>query len=257
MRALRAVLLNLTLYLSLAIYLTVGLPVLAMPRAAVMAFARYWGHYFLWLCRVVGGMKVEFRGLEKIPAGPLLIAAKHQSLWETFALLTVLRDPCFILKRELTYIPLFGWYAIRARQLPVDRKGGGSVLKNLGVRAREEVRRDNGRQLLFFPEGTRRPAGAEPAYRHGVSHIYEQLDVPCLPVALNAGLYWPRRSLQHRQGTILVTFLDPIPPGMTRTLFLSALQDKIETESDALLAEGIAALNRAGEAASNTYSKAD
>jgi 1-acyl-sn-glycerol-3-phosphate acyltransferase len=256
MRALRAVLLNLSLYLSLIVWMIVGLPLLVLPRAAVMAFARLWGHYFLWLCRVVGGMRVEFRGLEKIPAGPLLIAAKHQSLWETFALLAVLRDPCFILKRELTYIPFFGWYAIRARQLPVDRTGGGSVLKSLGERARAEVRRGNGRQLLFFPEGTRRPAGAEPAYRHGVSHIYEQLGVPCLPVALNAGLYWPRRSLQHRPGTILVTFLDPIAPGMNRMLFLSTLQDKIETESDALLAEGLAALNQAAEASSNSNSKA-
>lgn len=238
MPALRALFLNIALYLSLVAWLIVGLPLLLAPRAVLMVYIRAWGRYFLALCRGIGGMKVEFRGLDVIPDGPLLVAAKHQSIWETFALLAVFRDPCFILKRELTYIPLFGWYAIRARQLPVDRKGGGAVLKNLGQRARRELFRGQGRQLLFFPEGTRRSPGAEPAYRHGVSHLYGQLGAPCLPVALNAGLYWPRRSLRHRTGTILVAFLEPLPPGLPRADFLRELQDRIEGASNALLEEG-------------------
>jgi 1-acyl-sn-glycerol-3-phosphate acyltransferase len=148
-----------------------GIAGAAHAPASVDGLCARLGRFFLWLCRVVGGMKVEFRGLDRIPDGPLLIAAKHQSLWETFALLAIFRDPCFILKRELTWIPLFGWYAIRARQLPVDRKGGSSVLRDLGSRARDEVRRGKGRQLLFFPEGTRRPAGGTGLPPRGVAYL--------------------------------------------------------------------------------------
>lgn len=239
---LRPFLLNTALYASLVIWMIAALPTLVLPRGVLMAVVRAWGRYFLWLCRVVGGMDVEFRGRERIPQGPLLVASKHQSLWETFALLAVFRDPCFVLKRELTYIPVFGWFAIKARQLPLDRRGGPAVLKALNARAREEIRRDGGRQLLFFPEGTRKAPGAEPAYRLGIAHVYEAVGVPCLPVALNAGLYWPRRSMLHRTGTILVEFLEPIPPGLSRDVFFPLLQERIETASTALLREGVAAL---------------
>ena len=126
--------------------------------------------------------------------------------------------------------------------LPVDRRGGGRVLIELNQRAREEVRRGAGRQLLFFPEGTRRPAGAPPAYRQGVSHVYEKLGVPCLPVALNSGLYWPRRSLRLRPGTVLVEFLEPLPPGLPRHDFFQRLQSGIEEASDRLFREGLAEL---------------
>jgi 1-acyl-sn-glycerol-3-phosphate acyltransferase len=236
---LRPILLNTALYASLIVWLIAALPTLVLPRAALMAVMRAWGGYFIALCRIVGGMDVEFRGRERIPAGPLLVASKHQSLWETFALLAIFRDPCFVLKRELTYIPIFGWYAIKARQLPLDRRGGPAVLKALNARARDEVRRDGGRQLVFFPEGTRRPPGAEPAYRFGIAHVYDAVDVPCLPVALNAGLFWPRRSMNHRAGTILVEFLEPIPPGLPRDVFFARLRDEIETGSAALLGESL------------------
>lgn len=239
---LRPILLNTALYVSLTIWMIAALPTLVLPRAVLMAVARAWGRFFIGLCRIVGGMDVEFRGLDRIPAGPLLVASKHQSIWETFALLAVFHDPCFILKRELTYIPVFGWYAIKARQLPLDRRGGPAVLKALNARAREEVRRDKGRQLLFFPEGTRRAPGADPAYRLGIAHVYEAVGVPCLPVALNAGLFWPRRSMNHRTGTILVEFMDPIPPGLPRDVFFGRLQQEIESGSTALLHESLSAL---------------
>jgi 1-acyl-sn-glycerol-3-phosphate acyltransferase len=138
---------------------------------------------------------------------------------------------------------VFGWYAVRARMLPVDRRGGASVLADLNQRARLELRNGLGRQLIFFPEGTRRAPGAPPAYRHGVSFVYQSLEVPCLPVALNSGLYWPRRSLALRQGTVLVEILDPIPPGLPRDEFFPRVQQDIETASDKLLREGCAALD--------------
>jgi 1-acyl-sn-glycerol-3-phosphate acyltransferase len=239
MPPLRSLLLNALLYLSLVGIMILALPTLVLPRAALMAYVRGWGRYYIWLCRVVGGIGVEFRHLDRIPKGPLLIAAKHQSIWETFALLSQFEDPCFILKQELAWIPLFGWYALKAHMLPVDRRGGTAVLSKLNRRAREEVRSGAGRQILFFPEGTRRPAGAPPKYRHGISHVYETLGVTCLPVALNSGLFWPRRSLNLRQGTVLVEFLEPIPPGLSRDTFLATVQERVETASDRLLEEGL------------------
>ncbi|WP_196240245.1 lysophospholipid acyltransferase family protein [Alsobacter soli] len=235
----RSLALNAVLYVSLVLYMLLALPSFVLPRSALMAYVRGWGHYFVWICRVIGGIGLEVRGRENIPPGPLLVASKHQSIWETFALIGLFDDPCFILKQELTWIPLFGWYAMKARMLPVDRRGGSGVLRQLNERARSEIRRGAGRQLLIFPEGTRRAAGAPPAYRHGVVHMYEKLGVPCLPVALNSGLFWPRRSLKHRQGTVLVEILPPLPPAMPRDAFASELQQRIEEASDRLLAEGL------------------
>jgi len=193
-----------------------------------------------WLLRVLVGTRVEFRGLENIPQGPLLIAAKHQSAWETFALLPLFSDPAFILKQELMRIPVFGWFAAKARMIPVNRKGGSGALKAMTRRAQADMA--EGRQILIFPEGTRRPAGAPPDYKFGVAHLYSSLQVPCLPVALNSGLYWPRRALLRRPGTILVEVLPAIPPGLGRAAFLARLEHDIETASDRLLAEGLAAL---------------
>lgn len=238
----RTLVFTVALYASLLVIMTVMSPTLLLPRPALMRVVHMWSRYFLWLCRTLGGIGIELRGVEKRPPGPLLVAAKHQSTWETFALIGLFEDPCFILKQELTWIPLFGWYALKARMLPVDRRGGSGVLNRLNERAREELRAGTGRQLIFFPEGTRRPPGAPPAFRHGVSHVYQGLDVPCLPVALNSGLYWPRRSLALRRGTIVVEFLDVIPPGLARGEFLPRLQDAIETASDRLLREGAEAL---------------
>jgi len=156
--------------------------------------ATTWGRLNLFLLRVICGVKYEVRGREKIPKGrPLLVAAKHQSAWETFALLHLFDDPLFIVKRELMWIPIFGWLMIKGRMVPVDRSAGGQALNAMTDRARIELA-DN-RQLIIFPEGTRRAAGAEPRYKHGVVHLYASMQVPCVPVALNSGLFWPRRSI--------------------------------------------------------------
>lgn len=242
MRVLRSILFQLAFYLATTLYLLAFLPLLpflsrkTLWRVGVMS----WAATTAWLLRVIVGTRAEFRGLENIPPGPLLIAAKHQSAWETIALLPLFSDPAFVLKRELMTIPVFGWFAARARMIPVDRKGGSAALKAMARRAREDMA--EGRQILIFPEGTRRPAGAEPDYKFGVAFLYAGLGVPCLPVALNSGLYWPRRSLQRRPGTILVEVLPPIPPGLDRATFVARLEREIETASDRLLQEGLAAL---------------
>ena len=232
----RSILFNLLFYLNLVVLLIAAIPTLLMPRGAIIEMAKLWGRTSLWLLRVICGTKVEFRGLEKIPNGPLIVAAKHQSTWETFALLPLFKHPVFIVKRELMWIPLFGWFMWKGRMISVDRGSGSQALSAMTARARDTIR--SGRQLFIFPEGTRRPAGAEPKYKFGVAHLYEVVGVPCVPVALNSGLFWRRRSFLRLPGTIVVEFLDPIAPGLDKQAFFTLLQNDIETATARLVDEG-------------------
>jgi 1-acyl-sn-glycerol-3-phosphate acyltransferase len=240
MLALRSHLYNVVFYLNLSVLLVFALATFAMPRkAGIIRMAQLWGRTSLWWLRTIVGTRVEYRGLDRIPPGPLLIAAKHQSFLETFALLPCVDDPAFILKQELQWIPVFGWLTIKAGMIPV-RRGRSGALAEL-KRSAARVRR--GRQVIIFPEGTRRAPGAEPAYRLGVAHLYESLEVPCIPVALNSGLFWPRRHYLRRPGTVVIEFGEPIPPGLEREAFMALLEERIETASDRLLAEGRRALD--------------
>ncbi len=232
----RSLLFNIAFYINIVVWMIVLLPTFLLPRRMFMRAVQAWAKSSLWLMRVLAGTAVEYRGLERIPAGGFVVASKHQSLWETFALLPVFDDPTFILKRELRWIPMFGWYTRKADCIPVDRKAGSQALLAMTAKAREEVR--DGRQILIFPEGTRRPAGAPPAYKYGVSHLYKSLGVPCLPLALNSGLYWPRRKFIRRPGTIVLEILEPIPAGLERAVMFQLLQERIESASDRLYDEG-------------------
>ena len=233
---LRSILFNVLFYLNLLVHFIVAIPTLVMPRRALLEMARFWARTNVWLLRVVCGIKVEFRGVEKIPPGPLLVAAKHQSLWETFALLLILPDPAYIMKRELMWIPFFGWYTWKAGMISIDRSKGSQALASMNADARREAQR--GRQIIIFPEGTRRSPGAAPSYKYGVAYLYAEMGVPCLPVALNSGLFWPRRSVRRYPGTIRVEVLDPIAPGLTRDQFFPQLQREIETATARLVAAG-------------------
>lgn len=238
----RSILFNAAFYLNTLLWMVMLLPLLAAPRKVFMHGAKAWARSSLRLLEVIAGTKSEYRGLDRIPPGGLIVAAKHQSAWETLALVPIFEDPTFILKRELMWIPLFGWYLAKARCVPIDRRAGSQALAQMNERAREEVRA--GRQILIFPEGTRKAPGARPAYKYGVAHLYENLAVPCLPVALNSGLYWPRRAMVRRPGTIRAEILEPIAPGMPREAFFPLLQSQIEAASNRLLAEGEAELGR-------------
>jgi 1-acyl-sn-glycerol-3-phosphate acyltransferase len=241
---LRSVAFNILFYLNLLVYMLLATPCLLMRRHAVIAMAKSWARTSLWLLRVVAGIDADFRGVEKIPKGPLIVAAKHQSFWETFALLTLFDDPTFILKRELMWIPVFGWFAWKAEMIPVDRGAGGSGLKAMTERARLELER--GRQIVIFPEGTRRAPGAEPNYKFGVAHLYAETGVPCLPIALNSGLFWPRRSFRWFPGTIRVQILDTILPGLDKQVFAAKLREEIEAATAVLIAQGKQELASAG-----------
>jgi 1-acyl-sn-glycerol-3-phosphate acyltransferase len=236
----RSLLFNAAFYLNMVLWLILLIPGFFGPRRFFMRLVQLWAHTSLWLLRVLAGTRIEVRGREKIAPGGALVASKHQSLWETFALVTIFDDPTFILKRELMWIPFFGWYTWKAGCVPVNRKAGSLALVQMTARAKEEAR--HGRQIIIFPEGTRRPPGAPPAYKYGVAHLYQNLGFPCIPVALNSGLYWPRRRFIRRPGTIRVEILDPIAPGLPREEFFARVQGGIEAASDRLLAEGRAEL---------------
>jgi 1-acyl-sn-glycerol-3-phosphate acyltransferase len=232
----RSVVFNLLFYVNLIAYLIVAMPTLLLPRRYMVRWAQLWALTNLWLLRVICGIKADFRGLEKIPRTGCIVASKHQSVWETFALLPLIEDPTFILKRELMWIPLFGWCLWKADMIPVNRGARGPALAAMTERAKLQVQR--GRQIVIFPEGTRRPPGAEPMYKFGVAHLYAETGVPCVPVALNSGLFWPRRSFRRFPGTVVVQICDPIAPGLDKAIFMTRLQDEIESECAKLLEEG-------------------
>jgi 1-acyl-sn-glycerol-3-phosphate acyltransferase len=230
---LRSVIFNLLFYLNLLGLLVAALPTLLMPRPAILSVARLWARMNSWLLCAICGITAEFRGLEKIPPGPLIVACKHQSLWETFALVPLFADPAYIMKRELMWIPFFGWYLIKANMIGINRSAGGRALINMTRRAGESVRR--GRQLIIFPEGTRTPVDAPPQYKPGVGQIYVDCGVTCLPVALNSGLFWPRRTFMRYPGTLVVEFLDPLPPGLKRREFIDRIRTVIEEATGRLV----------------------
>ena len=232
---LRSALFNIAFYLNFIVWLIAALPTLVMPRRAIIEVVKAWGRVNLWLLRVICGTDVEWRGLEKIPPGPLLVAVKHQSAWETFALISLFDDPTFILKRELMWVPLFGWFARKGGMIAVDRAAGKGALSPMMKSFHAALA--EGRQVVIFPEGTRRSPGAEPDYKLGIVFLYREAQVPCLPIALNSGLFWGRRGFLRYPGTIRVEILEPIPPGLNRRVFFRRLKDDIETATAALVAQ--------------------
>lgn len=255
---LRSVLFNVLFYVNLIVHMVVALPSLLLPYPIVLKFVRSYARSSLWLLEAVCGTKVEWRGLDKVPAGPCIVASKHQSLWETFALFVAFNDPIYILKRELMWIPPFGWYTWKGEMIPVDRGARSQTLARMTEAARRQLRRP--RQLIIFPEGTRRPPGAEPRYKFGVAYLYGEIGVPCVPLALNSGQFWPRRSFLRYPGTIVVEALEPIAPGLDKQAFFAHLQDVLEGATARLVADGRHELAQHGIAqrqASESQSRAD
>jgi 1-acyl-sn-glycerol-3-phosphate acyltransferase len=240
----RSAIFNVLFYLNILVQIIPAFAAMFLWRTAMLDVARFWTRTNLWLLRAICGIKVEFRATEKIPAGPLIVACKHQSIWETFALLMILPDPAYIMKRELMWIPFFGWYTWKAGMIGINRSRGTQALAQMTEHARAELARM--RQIVIFPEGTRRPPGAPPRYKHGVAHLYTSLDARCLPIALNSGLFWPRRSWLRYPGTIRVEALDAIPAGLSKDAFFAKIQDEIETATARLIAQGEHELTKSG-----------
>ncbi len=235
MLQLRSIVFDIVFYSCTAFLLVLCSPLLIGPRSWAMAALRAHAHASLWALRVIVGCKIEVRGREHLPSGAYLIAAKHQSSWDTFALIPIFRDPALVMKSELGWIPVYGWFALKFGHILVQRGRAALALKALIRDARD--RASQGRQILIFPEGTRRMPGAAPDYKPGVVALYEGLGLPCVPLALNSGLYWPRRQFRRYPGTIIVEILEPLPPGLPRATFKRELEHRIETASRRLLAE--------------------
>ena len=234
---LRSLAFHLAFYIWTASFAIAGLPLLLAPRAAMMRFGTAWSRGTLWLVRSCVGLDHELRGGEHLPAGPAIIAMKHQSAWETFAAPVLFHDPAMVIKRELGWIPFYGWYALKAGMIPIDRGSGVRALKAMIAASRQAA--TQGRPILIFPEGTRSAVGTHLAYQPGVAALYRELGLPLVPVALNSGLYWGRRAFLRRPGRIIVEILPSIAPGIDRRAALSELESRIEAATTRLVASAV------------------
>jgi 1-acyl-sn-glycerol-3-phosphate acyltransferase len=230
-------------YVTTAVFVVGGSPLLLGPRRWAMAGLRAHARTCLLLLRLVAGTHVVVRGRERLPAGPILVAAKHQSAWETFALIPLFADPAMVMKAELGRIPFYGWFSRKFEHILVARDRGPSALKDMIRTA--QARAAEGREIVIFPEGTRRPVGAPPSYKPGVLALYEALGVPCVPVALNSGIFWRNDSILRLPGTIVVEILEPIPPHLDRATVRDTLITRIETATARLVSEAIASTGTA------------
>jgi 1-acyl-sn-glycerol-3-phosphate acyltransferase len=238
---LRSLLFLVAFYLNTALFLLFGSWLLAAPRSWAMQGLRLHALASMWLLRVICAVRFEVRGREKLPNGACLVVAKHQSAWDTFGLIPIFRDPAMVMKAELGAIPLYGWFSHKFAHIFIRRDKGPTALKHLIRDAR--ARASRGREIVIFPEGTRRAPGAAPDYKPGFIAVYEGLALPCAPLALNSGLFWPRRSIRRYPGTIIVEILDPVPAGLPRAEARRVIQDRIETACERLIAEALAAPN--------------
>lgn len=218
-------------FLAMALYL----PLLLVPRAGIRAGLKMWARLIIWGMRVIGGVRLEVRGAEKLPQGAYLIAAKHQSMFDIAPPFIFASDPMFVMKKELAKIPAFGPLSRKARMIEVDREAHAKAMRAMIADAKRLMAES--RQLVIFPEGTRHPPGAPTDYKPGVAALYRELGLPCAPVATNSGVYLDARGLAKRPGTVVVQILDPIAPGLKRAEFMVVLQERIESASAELLSE--------------------
>lgn len=231
----RSLLFAAAFYIVTALFLLLGSWLLLAPRSWAMCGLKLHALTSLWLLRVIAGVKMEVRGREHLPAAPCLVVSKHQSAWDTFALIPLFSDPAIVLKDELKWIPFYGWFCVKFAHILVKRDRAAVALKAMIAGAQDRAK-DN-REIVIFPEGSRMAPGAPPDYKPGYVALYEGLALPCVPVALNSGLYWPRRSLMRYPGTIIVEFLPPFPAGMPRKEFRRQLEARLETACDRLISE--------------------
>ncbi|MGP1256098.1 MAG: lysophospholipid acyltransferase family protein [Kiloniellales bacterium] len=240
MASLRSLLVTLIWLASCTLICTLLSWTLLGPPSWSRPVSRFMVRYTFWLFRVGLGITYEIRGT--IPDRPVLVAAKHQSAWETFGFCLFFDNPCYVLKQELTWIPLFGWYLRKQRMVAIDRAGGAKALRALLASARERLA--EGRPLIIFPEGTRVPPGESRPYHPGVAALYQSLKLPCVPVALNSGRVWPKPMLGKRPGHVVLEVLPEIPAGLNRKDFVARLSAEIEASSARLLAEARTAQDR-------------
>lgn len=231
----RSLLFVFTFYLWTILLSVLAVPALLASQRTTMRISELWAIVSLWVLRLIVGLSYEVRGRNNLPKGPVIVALKHQSAWETIALWVLLENPAIVLKQSLARIPVFGWYMRRGQAIVIDRDAGPRALRPMVAAARSAVAQ--GRPIAIFPEGTRTPPGVRRPYQPGVAALYMHLGLPIVPVALNSGLFWGRRSFLKRSGKILVQFLPPIAPQLDRRHVMTELEHRIEDATAMLIAE--------------------
>ena len=235
MKWVRAVWFNITFYGTNLLMSSLLSPSLLLPRRFIVRAVEIWLGTAAWVETHVSGIRYEVIGRENIPQGACIVASKHQSAWETFKLHLILKDPAIVLKKELLRIPLIGWYMDLSGSIPIDRAGRTKTLSKMTLAARKAAA--EGRPIVIFPEGTRAAPGESRPYKSGVAALYQDLNLPIVPMALNSGLLWPRNSFFKKPGTITVEFLPPIPAGLPREEMMKRLRDTLEPAAQRLIAQ--------------------
>jgi len=226
-RFIRSILFDALFYPVSFVIMVIFLPLMVLPQRAIFWAGRVWVTVVMGLLKTIVGLTYRVEGGEHLPVGACIIACKHQSAWETLIFHLLLNRPAIALKRELTWIPIINLYFKRMGMVPIDRGAGASALKSL-IKGAREIMAQN-RPLVIFPEGTRSMPGKPGNYQAGVAALYRDLNVPVIPVALNSGLFWGRRSIIKCPGVITWQFLPPIEPGLSRSDFMEKLVDHIES----------------------------
>ena len=226
----KSLLFNSFLYLGIVLVFLIALPTLLLPSKFALLFGKLLGYYVVLIVRIFLNTKIEFKGIHNIPkTEKYFLASAHQSMFETFALQSVLDYPIFILKKELLKIPIFGLYLKKIKSIEIVR--GTTTKDNLNFfdRVASAVKKE-GRPLLIFPQGTRVKVDEIVPFKKGVGRIYQALNILCVPVALNSGKVWPKKGVIKYPGKITVSFLEPIKPGLNKDDFVKSLESKIYEE---------------------------
>ena len=230
MQFLRSLVFNILLFTGLIFIFIIAIPTLLLPSKFTLFFGRLSANYIIILMRITLGNKVIFTGLENLKkVEKYFVASAHQSMFETFALQIPLNGPIFILKKELLKIPLFGWYLKKIGAIEIIRETTTKENLNFFDKINFQVNKEN-RPLLIFPQGTRVGPLDQIPFKKGVGRIYERLNLPCIPVALNSGKIWPKNSFMKYSGNIHISFLEPIMPGKSKDEFLKEIENKIYTK---------------------------
>ena len=230
MSILRSLIFNFFIYAGITVVFLIALPALFLPTKITLIFGKFLGYYVVFIVRIFLNTKVEFKGLENIPKNEkYFVASAHQSMFETFALQSVLDYPDFILKKELLKIPLFGLYLKKIKSIEIVRDTTTKDNLNFFDKVANIIKNEK-RPLLIFPQGTRVKIDDKVPFKKGVGRIYEALNISCVPVALNSGKVWPKHGITKHPGRITVSFLKPIKPGLSRDEFIQSVEKKIYDE---------------------------
>ena len=212
MAAIRSALFALFFYPGTVVAVLLAVPAAWLGRRPLVALTHAWAHYHRWCARYMLGVHTRLEGQQ--PRAPVLVASKHQSMFETIEMLLILKEPAIVLKRELADIPGWGFVARRYGVIPVEREGGAAALRRMLKAAKEAVAK--GRPVLIFPEGTRVAPGQQPPLQPGFAGLYSSLRLPVVPVALDSGRIWPKGAFVKRAGVVTMRFGSEIPAGLPR-----------------------------------------